>query len=427
MKKLRSEFSRNVLTLMAGTTVAQAIPIAISPILTRMYTPEDFGVFALYMAIVTVLAIAATGRYELAIMLPKDNEDANTLVALSVFFVVFLSIFVFIVVLFFNKSITSLLGNPDISLWLYAIPFSILLTGLYNTFNYWNNRHKRYRTMSKNRVFQSTMIGGSQLSIGAASLGVGGLILGSIIGQLFTTTMLGNQYTKQYRKSSKKWMGWRQLLLLAHRYKNHPIHLLPAHWIGSAAMQLPILIISSTFGATVTGFYFMAQRLITLPVSIVASSIGDVYRQKASVIYREKGEFRSLFLKTLSLTIAIAIIPFVTLYFVVPDLFSFVFGQEWRIAGEYAQIVIIAAFFQFIFTPVDKGALIVSATSYIFYWNLARFFLLLSLLLYASLFELSIESMVWIITLINILLYSIDGLVEYNLSKINEKVFMEKK
>ena len=426
IKGLRSEFSLNVLTLMAGTTIAQAIPIAISPILTRIYAPEDFGVFALYMAIVTVLSITVTGRYELAIMLPTDNKDANTLVILSILFTLCLSAFFLIIILFFNESIAYLLGNPDISPWLYVIPLSILLTGLYNTFNYWNNRYKNYKIMSKNRIFQSAMIGGSQLSIGVAFLGAGGLVTGSIVGQLLTTIMLGRQYAKQQTNPITKWVSYKQLLQLAYRYKNHPFHLLPAHWIGSAAMQLPILIISSTFGATVTGFYFMAQRLITLPVSIVASSIGDVYRQKASVAYREEGEFKSLFLRTLLVTIAIAIVPFTILYFIVPDLFSFVFGKEWRVAGEYAQVVTIAAFFQFVFTPVDKGALIVSATNYIFYWNVARLFSFLCLLLYTILFELSVESMIWVITLINISLYFIDGLVEYNLSKKNEKIFMEK-
>jgi O-antigen/teichoic acid export membrane protein len=81
--KPKSEFSRNVLTLMTGTTIAQAIPIAISPILTRIYTPEDFGVFALYMSVVSIVSVVATGRYELAIMLPKKDEDAINIVTLS--------------------------------------------------------------------------------------------------------------------------------------------------------------------------------------------------------------------------------------------------------------------------------------------------------------------------------------------------------
>ena len=95
--KPKSEFSRNVLTLMTGTTIAQAIPIAISPILTRIYAPEDFGMFALYMSVASIISVIATGRYELAIMLPKKDEDAVNIVALSIiisFFVSFISLLI---------------------------------------------------------------------------------------------------------------------------------------------------------------------------------------------------------------------------------------------------------------------------------------------------------------------------------------------
>ena len=113
--KPKSEFSRNVLTLMTGTTIAQAIPIAISTILTRIYTPEDFGIFALYMSIASMIAVVATGRYELAIMLPKKDEDAVSIVALSIIISFFVSFIALLIVSIFNTEIASLLGNPEIS------------------------------------------------------------------------------------------------------------------------------------------------------------------------------------------------------------------------------------------------------------------------------------------------------------------------
>ena len=128
--KARSEFSRNVFALMTGTTIAQAIPIAISPILTRIYTPEDFGVFALYMAIASILSVIATGRYELAIMLPKKDEDAINIAALSIIISFFVSFVSLLIVFVFNAQITNLLGNPEISNWLYFIPLTVLLTGV---------------------------------------------------------------------------------------------------------------------------------------------------------------------------------------------------------------------------------------------------------------------------------------------------------
>ena len=152
--KPKSEFTRNVLTLMTGTTIAQAIPIAISPILTRIYTPEDFGIFALYISIASILSLIATGRYELAIMLPTKDKDAVNIVALSLFISFFVSFIALLIVSIFNTQITSLLGNPDISSWLYFIPLTVLFTGIYQSFNYWSNRKKSIKDWLQVKLFK---------------------------------------------------------------------------------------------------------------------------------------------------------------------------------------------------------------------------------------------------------------------------------
>lgn len=419
IKKLKpkTEFGRNVFTLMIGTTAAQAIPIAISPILTRIYSPEEFGLFALYMSIVALLSVAATGRYELAVMLPKSDADADALVILSGWITVIFSLCIFMIVFFCNESITQLLGNPEISPWLYMVPFSILFMGFYNTLNFWLNRHKRYSTMSKNRVAQSVITGSGQLSMGMVSAGAGGLIVSVVLGQLLATLLLFKQFFFQPRQVAIEWQNLTKAKELASHYKNHPCHLLPAQWLGVVAIQLPIFIISGAFGAVATGFYSIAQRLISLPTFLVANAIGDVYRQQATVEYQERGEFRSLFLKTIIKTTKIAIIPFLILYIIAPDLFAFVLGEKWRVAGEYARIITIASFFQFIFTPVDKGALIVGATTYIFYWQIIRFISLVSLLVISKYVNLSTEGIIWGVSIINISLYLVDGIIEFRLTQ----------
>ena len=109
-----SEFSRNVLILMTGTTVAQSIPILISPILTRLYSPEDFGLFALFLGIVSILGSIANGRYEIAIMLPKKDEDAINISVLSFLISFVFSIVLLLIVIFFSDFIVSILGNEEI-------------------------------------------------------------------------------------------------------------------------------------------------------------------------------------------------------------------------------------------------------------------------------------------------------------------------
>jgi len=125
--KPKSEFSRNVLTLMTGTTIAQAIPIAISPILTRIYTPEDFGVVGLFGAISGIFGAIATGKYELAIMLPRKDEDAINIFALGFIITATLTFVSLLIVSFLADSLAILLNNKEIEFWLYFIPISVFL------------------------------------------------------------------------------------------------------------------------------------------------------------------------------------------------------------------------------------------------------------------------------------------------------------
>jgi len=169
--KIKSEFVRNVVTLMTGTTIAQAIPIAVSPILSRLYSPDDFGVFALFMSAAGIISVIATGCYEYAIVLPENDEDAINIVALSIIIAFMVSAASFLVLWLCNREISALVNNPDISKWLYFIPLVVLLTGLYQSFNYWFNRKKRFRKLAVARVAQNTASAGTKMSLGFGRFG----------------------------------------------------------------------------------------------------------------------------------------------------------------------------------------------------------------------------------------------------------------
>ncbi len=408
-------FARATLTLMMGTTVAQAIPIAISPLLTRLYSPADFGMFALFMALLVFLSAAATGRYELAVMLPEREEDADALVILSIAVAAGLGVLLFVLVVIARNSVANMLGEPKIAPWLFLMPVAVFAMGSYNALNYWLNRHGHYRRMGVNRVVQSGLGGGLQLSLGAVGGGAGGLILGQLAGLVATTAQIAVSFSRSLQSCDTQDMRER-MKRLALRYLNHPKHLLPAHWVGAAAMQLPILTISILYGVATAGLYALAYRIMVLPSALIANAIGDVYRQKASVLYRQRGEFRRLFLITLATSAALAAVPVGVIFVVAPDLFALVFGESWRVAGEYARVLAVAAFFQFVFTPIDKGALIVGATRYIMIWHVVRLVSFASVLLAGWVFSLSVEMTLMLFVLANTAFYILDGIVGYRLA-----------
>ena len=337
---------------MTGTTIAQSIPIAISPILTRIYTPEDFGVFALYMSMASILSVAATGRYELAIMLPKKDEDAVNIVALSIIISFLVSFITLLIVFTFNSEITNLLGNPKISNWLYFIPVTVLLTGIYKSFNYWNNRKKQYRRLALSRVVQSSTTSSTNLAVGFAGVGAGGLVLSSMLGKGISTYILGKIIWKEEggRLSQIKKL---KILSLAKRYIHFPKFDVFASLANVFSQQIIHILFNVFFTATVTGYYYLTQRILNIPLSFLASAISDVFKEQASKDYKSLGHAREIYKSTFIKLFILSIFPSLILYFYAVDIFVFVFGEEWRTAGKYASILTPMLFIKFISSPLS--------------------------------------------------------------------------
>ncbi|HIP13910.1 MAG TPA: hypothetical protein EYG74_00290, partial [Sulfurimonas autotrophica] len=283
--KPKSEFSRNVLTLMTGSMIAQAIPIAISPILTRIYTPEDFGMFALYMSISSLFAIFATGRYELAIMLPKKDEDAVNILLLSIIITFFVSMLSFFIILLFNQEIVSWLGNASLSNWLYVIPFSVLFTGLYQSFNYWNNRKKAYKRLAVSRVTQSATTGSVNLGMGWGGFGVSGLIVAGLLGQVAAITVLGKIIWKNDKRMTK-YLNKIKIIALIKKYKKFPLLNLPNAVIDSFRLSGINLLIAKYFATATLGQFSLAWKMVHVPMVLVGGSLAQVFFQKLTSIHK---------------------------------------------------------------------------------------------------------------------------------------------
>ncbi len=350
--KPKSEFSRNVLTLMTGTTIAQAIPIAISPILTRIYTPEDFGVFALFMSMASIIAVIATGRYELAIILPTKDEDAVNIMALSIMIAFFVSFIAFLIVFIFNHQITNLLGNPEISNWLYLIPITVLLTGMYQSFNYWSNRKTQYKRLAINKVVRSGSTATANLGMGFGGLGASGLIIGGVFGQGIATIMLGRMVwgeDKQFFQKIKKL----KIFALAKRYIQFPKFDILASLLNVSSHQISHILFYLLFNSTIAGHYYLTQRILGLPMTFIASSISDVFREEASKDFKKYGNAINIYKATFKKLFILSFIPSIILYFFAVDIFVIVFGKEWTIAGEYVQILTPMLFIKFISSPLS--------------------------------------------------------------------------
>ena len=411
----KSAYARNVITLMTGTALAQAIPIAISPILTRLYSPEEFGKAALYLSCVAILSLIVTGRYELAVTLPATDEEAAHVVTLTLKLSALSSLLLYLPILFLGSTVALWLGNPSLTPWFYLLPVSVFAAASFNVFQFWCNRKSQYRAMSVNRIQNAILASTFNVLLGVSKTS-GGMILGTVIGQAIASMLIGRRTWSTHRFLLSA-TNWKRELALANRYSNHPKHIAPAQLIGAAAIQIPLIMVGSVYSLAALGFFSLAYRMVSLPSALIAGAIGDVYRKRISDAYSERGEFQSILVETLSQTALLAFPPFALVYIVSPPLFELVFGAHWRVAGEYAQILVVAAFFQFVFTPIDKGAVVVGATRYILAWHLVRLVSFVLLFYAVRSFGIEIEQALWSFVLINSVLYLTDGLAEYRLAR----------
>jgi O-antigen/teichoic acid export membrane protein len=365
---------------MTGTTVAQAIPIAISPILTRIYSPEDFGVFALFMALTAIFGSIANGRYELAIMLPKKDEDAINIFALGFIITCVISLVLFILVILFNDYFTTLLANEEIRIWLYFVPLTVFLIGLFNILKFFNTRKKQYKDLAKATILKSIVLAIIQLSIGFIKQGASGLISGQIISQFFANTKLLQNIIKDKVLISK--ISKVKIIALAKRYKNFPKYSMWAILANSLSQNLTSILISSFYSVATLGFYSLVQRILGMPSSLIGSSIGQVFFQEATKEKQKTGCAVNSFNSTVKKLVMIGLPAFLVLFFIVEDLFAFVFGEEWRIAGTYATILIPLFFIRFVVSTVSITNSIFEKQKISLIWQLSLlFFSILSIYL----------------------------------------------
>jgi O-antigen/teichoic acid export membrane protein len=349
----KDTFSKNVFILLGGTVIAQAIPLAISPLLTRLFSPSDFGLFALYFSVSQIISVFITGRYEMAIILPEKDEDAINVVAISIIITLFVSVISFLIILLFGSNIAYLLNSPEISDYLFLVPVTVFAIGIYTIFNFWLNRKGHYKNISSGKITRSAFSSFFSIGFAFTLLKTGGLIIADTIGQIAAGLVV---FIKSLKSDSDKlqYISKSSMMRQSKRYIHFPKFNIISGLFEKGSGQIPVILLSTFFGTTISGFFSFSQRIIAAPGALIGSSVGDVFRQQVSIEFLEKGNCRHTFLELLKLLVLLAIIPFMVVFIFSPFLFSFIFGAEWRIAGEYAQIMTVMFFLSFIVSPLSN-------------------------------------------------------------------------
>jgi O-antigen/teichoic acid export membrane protein len=318
-----------------GTAIAQAIGMLAAPILTRIYTPEDFGIRAVFVALLAITVIVAAFRYPMAIPLPEEDEQAVNLLALSFGLLAAGAGVVGLAVWLAGDLLIMSANAPDLRPFLWLVPLGLLGAGAYQALTYWAVRKKAFGTIARTTVVQSA--GGTGVSIGLGFLAAGplGLIVGTLVGQAGGVTTLG-RVVKNTGWEAFRSVSASGVKAAAYRYRQFPLFSTWAGLLNTLSLQVPVLILSGSFGSQVVGLYALADRILKLPLQYVGNAVGKPFFGRAAQAKRE-GNLASITMKLFSTLSAMGLPALVILALVAPAAFTAVFGEAWRTAGVYVQ------------------------------------------------------------------------------------------
>lgn len=348
-----SDFVRHIGVYASGVTLAQLVTLLLTPVLSRLYTPETFGAFAVYSSLISICSIFITLRYEQAILLPDSDADAIALahgtLLLAGGFVIFLTLAAWGVSAVAPSLNFFSVGWEVLMLWL---PLGAFLGACNACLTEWLVRIRAFGAIGRAAIIQAVVNAAVALSFifllpVYSRLGlVAALLLSLICG---TGTMLVTALKAQL---PQRHASLRQTWGLLWRYRKFPAFSLPGDFINSLASQLPLLLISRFFGLTVAGNLSMAVRLLYVPSRFIGKAVRDVFRQRAAQDARGPGGCRAIFVKSGLLLGAGSLVVMLPVIVAGPQLFAFVLGEQWREAGQMARIISPMVALAFVTSPL---------------------------------------------------------------------------
>jgi O-antigen/teichoic acid export membrane protein len=347
----QSEYIKNIAIVFSGTVIAQIISILLSPILSRLYDPNDFGIYALAMSIGVCIAAVVSSQYNNGIMLEEENNNAKLVVILSTLITILISLVLLAIlaIIIFGFQF-SFLEKVE-SAWI-LLPLYVFFSGVISSLNYWNNRNKQYKVISKGRVISTIVTIASQIFLAFIfQVTPLFLLLGLVLGQFCSFMYLVFSTSDLYKGLFENFFIV-NVKSVALKHKRFLIFTSFSDLLDIFLLQLPIFILTKLVGTTQTGQFAFSNRLLAMPIRFVSSSVGEVFRQRAINENTQNGNCFNVFMKTFKGLFLISILPFMVLFIFAPDIFAFVFGEVWREAGVFTRIMVPMFFFKFTVSPL---------------------------------------------------------------------------
>lgn len=406
---------RNSATLIIGTVFAQLIPILFQPLLRRMFTAEEFGTAALYVTAVGMLVAIANLKYESAIVLPDDDREANHLVAGGVLITALIALIAWLLI-FFNESwLVKRFSLANEETWyLHFLPISIFLVSSFQCFNLYLIRKKAFKDAAKNKVYRRSSEAAAQCASGYFGSNTG-LLFGNLVGDI--VNFLGG-FWQAKRMGLNFTFRLKNILTTLQKYWRFPIYHAVPSLLNTISLTLPVFIVNAAFGKAQTGQFDLSRMVLSLPMALISISLSQVYLQHQAERIRKQEAIVPDF-KKVSFTLLLLSLPLaIFLLFFASPVFAFIFGPEWRLAGQLTGVLIFGQTLKFVVSPLSSTLVALQEVRFSAIWQILYFAAMLWLYLNPGQ---NIQDFVWRYCLADLLAYSCYYGLIYNRVKHYEK------
>lgn len=329
----RSPFLANVTKLLSVNVLVQIFAFALSTIITRLYSEDDFGLLAKFMSIASIFVLFGTLRLEFAIILPKKEQEANALMSLGFLFSLLSALLSFVVLYFCSHYLNTYFNINSVQYWIFIMPFTIFFIASFNLLINYKNRQKKYNEIAAGQVVQG-------ISNPLTSYGFYGIINYGLIQALLFANFLGSLYLGFTLLNKKVFNSSSNLKQVLQKYYRFPTFNLSHALINNVSSSLPVFMLSPVFENYFIGLFTMAIGKIFKPIHLFNNVIYQVFSKKIVDDVHLNKDVSKQFKKVVFTLVIIGIVPFTLMYFFAPEIFSFVFGKKWFQAGVYIKLML---------------------------------------------------------------------------------------
>lgn len=360
IQKLREEgsFIRNISIASFWNAAVIASQFILSPIITRLYTPAEYGQYALFNSLVVNIALFSSLKYTETIVLAETREQRNNAISLSFSAVIIFSALTAAGVFTFYEPLSNFFDVNDGGEFLYFIPLGVLITCtleivvtinvrqkkfLNNGFaGFLNNVSARFFNILYALLFKSQTFG---------------LIAGDFVGKLVGIAGVLSSY-RIFLRSSKEFVrsvSLKGMMFIAQKYKSFPLYFLPSSVLIYLSGHLPLYFFQTKYSSAAVGAYALASSMLEIFNRLIPYALSPVFLQKATELKNTSPHHlaeRSF--KLFGYMLLLATLLFSGFALVGDRLFPFVFGKEWTTAGTYVAILSVPYAFNFVAVSLSE-------------------------------------------------------------------------